>query len=279
MAAPKYRDVIITNKHQKKGCIIRVASQRSNITSHTYAQLQESLHSESNSKKTTDSASVGVGYGGVSVNVSASHSEENQSAFSDQKKQATMNDVKVTYSKFIEVGFIEIRPGKSKKFAVQGVLCYITVANSKANINNWPTRGSQFVFTNDEDLDEVEIEEKIEKKIEKKVEPTARYKGSAFIHWDKNRFFEGGYKISGYECDFLAHDGDKRKTMKSKVYKLGVPASVGDSCIAYWNKGKKWANPGTVTAERHNGRELHVRFDDGDKGWLVAQWVHAKVNI
>ena len=108
--------------------------------------------------------------------------------------------------------------------------------------------------------------------------PTARFNGKYFIHWDKNRFFEGDY-TDNIHSRFRAFDGGERNVTSKDVYQMGIPAGIGDKCIAYWTRTHKYANPGRVTDTRGNEQELFVKFDDGGEGWMPAYWVHKMQNV
>eukprot|EP01084_Bolivina_argentea_P201449 344336_1 len=167
------REIEITNKSDKV-CLVKVDCQKYNIIQQDSAQAIGNSQASSNSSSKSSEYSGSVSASGGVYSGSASYSQKNQNA--DSSSASTSNNksksgsVQKSFSEFMQAGFVQIKPNKTKPFAVpNNKLCYITVANT--NINNWAvdvTKRSKFVFDGD-DLDPVETKQKgVEEKEEKK---------------------------------------------------------------------------------------------------------------
>eukprot|EP01084_Bolivina_argentea_P201448 344335_1 len=170
------REIEITNKSDKV-CLVKVDCQKYNIIQQDSAQAIGNSQASSNSSSKSSEYSGSVSASGGVYSGSASYSQKNQNA--DSSSASTSNNksksgsVQKSFSEFMQAGFVQIKPNKTKPFAVpNNKLCYITVANT--NINNWAvdvTKRSKFVFDGD-DLDPVETKQKgVEEKEEKKETP------------------------------------------------------------------------------------------------------------
>jgi len=146
----------IRNAGRKK-CLIMVASQKSVMTSSAYSQAEEAASSSS------QSTSGKFSYGGASAE--ASHSKSN----SKSSKKSSSGSWRKAYSAFLDEGYVQVNPGTAKNFAVQGVLCYISVAvlEGECFISNWPQRGSEFVFKDNDLLEVPSKKSKKKKKLRK----------------------------------------------------------------------------------------------------------------
>jgi len=222
MAQQVYRDVNIRNAGRKK-CLIMVASQKSVMTSSAYSQAEEAASSSSQS--TSGKFSYGV------ASAEASYSKSN----SKSSKKSSSGSWRKAYSAFLDEGYVQVNPGTAKNFAVQGVLCYISVAvlEGECFISNWPQRGSEFVFKDNDLLEVPSKKSKKKKKVEKVEMVGSRFRintdhGYLKIETDKNGYvypaakygtvFEakndgkGTYLVvvgGGYDGYYLSSDYDK----------------------------------------------------------------------
>eukprot|EP01084_Bolivina_argentea_P160501 279494_1 len=131
-----WREIFIENKSSIL-CLIRADFEKSTITEGSYEKAFETA-------KSTD-ISGGVGYGGVEASVSNAKSVSNSSRQSGSWKKA--------FSGFLQSGFVQVIPGKKKRFAIKGPVAYISVVSvggERVCINNWIARGIDFIFDGDD---------------------------------------------------------------------------------------------------------------------------------
>eukprot|EP00486_Rosalina_sp_Unknown_P013510 CAMPEP_0201584638 /NCGR_PEP_ID=MMETSP0190_2-20130828/113124_1 /ASSEMBLY_ACC=CAM_ASM_000263 /TAXON_ID=37353 /ORGANISM="Rosalina sp." /LENGTH=181 /DNA_ID=CAMNT_0048029007 /DNA_START=71 /DNA_END=616 /DNA_ORIENTATION=+ len=142
-------NITIWNKDKKKTIMCRVASQKSNLTSSQYSQAvaqQRSTKKGVNLEAKVEVQGAPVKAGGK-VGLTLEKGKSKSVASSSSKTR--------DFSAFIEDGYVQIRPKKSKDFWSDAQVAYISIAiDDQIPINNWGTRGIEFQFVKG-DLEEV----------------------------------------------------------------------------------------------------------------------------
>eukprot|EP01084_Bolivina_argentea_P175199 303449_1 len=144
-------NICISNTSNRT-CLIRAASQKSTITQSQYKIALSQAQSNENLSK--HSAEIDK------VNVSTEHSSKNSSSSSSKYSSSWTK----AYSAFLDEGFNQIKPGKTRRFAVEGKIYFVSAVvldGTPVYINNWNTQHTEFEFNGD-DLVEINV---------KKVEP------------------------------------------------------------------------------------------------------------
>eukprot|EP01084_Bolivina_argentea_P032325 59804_1 len=292
-AQKKFRNVEIINQGNKE-CLIRCKSQSSQITALKISESWAQSQSQSSSKGQSSGVSVGCGFGGTSANISHDESKDQSSGFgsgfggfrtkhdkskdqssgfggfnanishdeSKNQSQASSSSSSGSgalswnkiYSDFIQAGYVKIRPGNSKRFAVSTEECYISVATFDAKlqqlkdvgINNWQTIGSKFIFDKHDDLQEVV----------QQVLNIHNYVGKWVCM--KNNFYSGGV---------IRIDNDKKWYKKNEFY--GYVIIIGKYFSLTRNLKK--ANNHLIIGGDNGKGFLNVRRESDNYEWTLRK--------
>jgi len=112
------------------------------------------------------------------------------------------------------------------------------------------------------------------------VGPEDRYGGSALIHWDTIRAFEGKVRMPSTDSSklkFICHDKDERIIDKKEVYHIGQRFNLNDEVWAYHTDKHQYLSSGKVTAK--GPLSSIVVFHGGDEAHLPNEWIHMKVLV
>eukprot|EP01084_Bolivina_argentea_P032327 59806_1 len=252
-AQKKFRNVEIINQGNKE-CLIRCKSQSSQITALKISESWAQSQSQSSSKGQSSGNSVGGGFGGFNANISHDESKNQSQASSSSSSGSGALSWNKIYSDFIQAGYVKIRPGNSKRFAVSTEECYISVATFDAKlqqlkdvgINNWQTIGSKFIFDKHDDLQEVV----------QQVLNIHNYVGKWVCM--KNNFYSGGV---------IRIDNDKKWYKKNEFY--GYVIIIGKYFSLTRNLKK--ANNHLIIGGDNGKGFLNVRRESDNYEWTLRK--------